>query len=223
MSRMARTIGGLVLLLAASTGGCITRPGMNGNCEWPPETPRPLVLSSPPDARHLVIDAELVAESVDRYRFSGQSQEACEARLIDAVARTHGVSVADFLQARERIPHKGLDLSVNLPMAALFIIAAWLVVRTVQRRFAGEKVPTVITLVLASVVLSWVFVMLGEFWTSILQMIRVGSQHVGGRIQRLPWLQHERQIFAIGVTVFWAVVFVRVFSRADGNSARDRE
>ena len=163
MSRMARTIGGLVLLLAASTGGCITRPGMNGNCEWPPETPRPLVLSSPPDARHLVIDAELVAESVDRYRFSGQSQEACEARLIDAVARTHGVSVADFLQARERIPHKGLDLSVNLPMAALFIIAAWLVVRTVQRRFAGEKVPTVITLVLASVVLSWVFVMLGEF------------------------------------------------------------
>jgi hypothetical protein len=213
----------LTLLLTILGAGCITRPGMNPNCEWPPETPRRLVLSSPADARHLVIDAELVAELVDRYRFSGESQEACEARLIDVVARTHGVSAADFLQARERIPDKGLDLAVNVPMAALFLIAAWLVVRAVQRRFAGDKVPIVITLVLASVVLSWLFVMLGEFWTSILQMIRVGSQHVGGRIQRLPWLQHQRQIFAIGVTVFWAVVLVRSLSRAEANSARENE
>ena len=49
-------------------------------------------------------------------------------------------------------------------------------------------------------------VMVGEFWTSILQMIRVGSQHVGGRVAQLPWHQHEREIFLIAICVFWVVV-----------------
>ena len=196
---------------------------MNPNCEWPPETPRRLSLSIPSDAQHLVIDAELVAELVDRYRFSSQPQQDCEARLTEIVARAHDVSVADVVQARDRIPDKGLNLAVNLPMAVLFILATLLVERAVDRRFAGERIPAAITLVVASVVLSWLFVMLGEFWTSILQMIRVGSQHVGGRVQRLPWPQHQRQIFAIGVTVFWAVVLVRSFSRAESNSPRENE
>ena len=208
MARMACTISGPVLVLAALAGGCITRPGMNGNCQWPPEPPRPLMLSNPPDAQHLVVDAELVAELTDRYRFSSEPQPACEARLIETVARTHGVSVADVAAARGRIPDKGLDLAVNIPMAVLFVVTALLVVRRVQRRFAGERMPTAITLVLASFVLSWLVVMLGEFWTSILQMIRVASLHVGGRVDQLPWLQHQPQIFTIGVAVFWAVVFV---------------
>ena len=213
----------LVLLLTVFATGCITRPGMNPNCDWPAETPRRLTISLPSDAQHLVIDAELVAELVDRYRFSSQPQQACEARLTDIVARTHGVSVADVVQARDRIADKGLNLAVSVPMMVLFILATVLVARTVLRRFAGERIPAAITLIVVSVVLSWLFVMLGEFWTSILQMIRVGSQHVGGRVDRLPWLQHQRQIFAVGVVVFWVVVSVRSFSRAESNSARESE
>ena len=66
--------------------------------------------------------------------------------------------------------------------------------------------PAAITLTLASVVLSGLLVVVGEFWTSILEMIRVGGQHVGGRVAQLPWPKHEREIFLIALCVFWGVV-----------------
>jgi hydrogenase-4 membrane subunit HyfE len=81
--------------------------------------------------------------------------------------------------------------------------------RRIERRFRDEPLPAIITLAVASVVVSALFVLVGEFWTSILQMIRVGSQHVGGRVARLPWKQHERQILIVGIVLFWAVVLLR--------------
>ena len=196
----------LVLILLGSSG-CITRPGMNRDCRWPAESPTHLDLSNTADSRHLVIDAELIEELVDRHRFHpGGDQRACRARLTDAVARLHGVSAAEVGRARERVSERGLNLPVNLPVALLFLFAVLRVRRAIARRFDDEPVPAAITLIVASVVLSGLIVMVGEFWTSILEMIRVGSQHVGGRLAQLPWRQHEREIFLIAVCVFWTVV-----------------
>jgi hypothetical protein len=202
----ASTLLVLALVLLASSG-CITRPGMNADCRWPSESSRHLDPSSTADTRHLVVDAELIEELVDRYRFHpGGDQQECRARLIDAVARLHGVSVADVRAAQERVSERGLNLPVNIPVALFFLFAVLKVRKTIARRFEDEPVPAAITLVLASVVLSGLIVLVGEFWTSILQMIRVGSQHVGGRVGQLPWPQHEREIFAIALCAFWAVV-----------------
>src|SRR6185436_16603529 len=93
----------LVLLLLASSS-CITRPGMNPDCQWPSESSEHPGPSSAADSRHLVIDAELIEELVDRYRFHpGGDQEECRARLTDTVARLHGISVADVSRARARV------------------------------------------------------------------------------------------------------------------------
>ncbi len=155
-------------------------------------------------------DVELVDELVDRYRFHiPNEQPQCEVRLLEAVVRTHSVANADVAHARERVSDRGLNLPVYVPVAALFICSVVVVTRRVERRFSGETLPTIITLAIASVALSVLFVLIGEFWTSVLQMIRVGSQHVGGRVARLPWKQHEPEILVIGIFVFWTVLLVR--------------
>jgi hypothetical protein len=208
-------ITGLLLLIGLSSTACIRRPGMNSDCAWPPEVARPLDLHNEADRRHLVLDAEVAEELVDRYRFHvPNEQPACEKRLADIVARTHSVTVADVSRARDRIAERGLNLLVNVPIAVLFVFAALGAMRRIERRFRDEPLLGAIILLLASVALAGLFVMVGEFWTSVLQMIRVGSQHVGGRLARLPWMRHEGKIFFIGVALFWSVVLLRrIFSR----------
>jgi len=199
-----------LFLTGLVAAGCITRPGMNANCQWPPEPASVLDLTKAADLRHLIVDAELIVELVDRHRFQGaEAQQACEAGLTGVVARSHGVSVAEIESARARIPDKGLDLGVNVPVALLFLMVVVLTMRLIERRFAGEPAPMAVTLVIASVLVSGLFVMVGEFWTSILQMIRVGSMHVGGRVHDLPWLRHERQVFTLAAIVFWTVALWR--------------
>jgi hypothetical protein len=201
---------GLLFVIALSSTACILRPGMNSDCGWPSEEPRALDLANAADRQHLVTDAELVEELVDRYRFHIPNQQPqCEARLSETVARIHSVPVGEIAQARERASDRGLNLAVNVPIAALFIWSVVIVTRRIERRFSDEKLPTIITLAIASIALSVLFVLIGEFWTSVLQMIRVGSQHVGGRVARLPWKLHEREIFTLGIAVFWAVMLVR--------------
>ncbi len=200
----------LILLLVSSTSSCILRPGMNSECRWPDEQRRPLNLQHSADRRHLVLDAELMVELVDRYRFQPvDEQRQCEDRLAAVVAEMHWVDISDVARARERIPERGVDLPVTVPVVALFVFCALFVLRRIERRFTHEPLPVAICLVVASVVLTGLFLWVGELWTSVLQMIRVGSLHVGGRVQALPWVQHQQQIFTAGVCLFWIIVALR--------------
>jgi hypothetical protein len=199
-----------LLLMAVSSSACILRPGMNRDCNWPSEASRPLDLTNGVDRRHLILDAEVAEELVDRYRFhQPNDQPACEKRLAEAVARTHSVNVNDVVRARDHISERGLNLYVNLPMGLLFIPAVLAVIGRIERRFGDEAGPAMIALAIASLLVSASFVLVGEFWTSILQMIRVGSQHVGGRVARLPWKRHEPQIFLVFIVTFWVVFSLR--------------
>ena len=196
-----------VLCLAMGViGACVLRPGMNADCAWPPDPVNALDLSNAADVRHLVVDAELIDELVDRYRVhSTVDQRQCTTRLVAAVARAHGVRVGDVDQARLRVFDRGLNLPVILPMVAVFIGTARRVIRWILERFAEDPLMRVLSLSVASMALSGSFVLLGELWTSVLQMIRVGSQHVGGRVDRLPWLQYQPLIFVLGLVLFWVM------------------
>jgi hypothetical protein len=113
------------------------------------------------------------------------------------------------VRARDHISERGLNLYVNLPMGLLFIPAVLAVIGRIERRFGDEAGPAMIALAIASLLVSASFVLVGEFWTSILQMIRVGSQHVGGRVARLPWKRYEPQIFLVFIVTFWVVFSLR--------------
>jgi hypothetical protein len=196
---------------------------MNSECLWPSEPRRPLNLQDAADGRHLVLDAELIEELVDRYRFHPvDEQRRCEDRLVAVVAEMHSVDASDVSRARARIPERGLDLLVTVPVSATFVFCVLFVLRRVEWRFTDERVPIAICLIAASVVLPGLFVWLGELWTSVLQMIRVGSQHVGGRVQTLPWVQHQQQIFMAGVGLFWVIVALRWTRRRSALVKHDR-
>ncbi len=167
----------LIVLVVSGTGSCILRPGMNSDCRWPSEPRRLLNLQNAADRRHFVLDAELIEELVDRYRFHPvDEQRRCDDRLVALVAEMHSVSVSDVAGARARIPQRGPDLPVTLPVTAIFVLCVLFVLRRIERRFADEPLPFAISLIAASVLLTGLFLWVGELWTSVLQMIRVGSQ-----------------------------------------------
>jgi len=200
----------LLLLALISVGGCITRPGMNADCQWPAEASRQLDLQRRADRRHLIEDAELAEELAVRYDDRWHKGiPPCEIKLFNAIAATHGVTAADVVQARERIADKGLYLPVNLPMAALYLLTACAVTQWVRRRFADdERAAAIVAVLFASIVFSGLFVVLGELWEATVLMIRVWNHHVGGRALRLPWQQHRVEIFVLGVVLFWIVAVV---------------
>ena len=211
---MLSRVPGLALIVLLAAAGCILRPGMNAECRWPAEVARTLDLSHRDDERHLVLDAELVDELVDRHRFHpADAQRRCLESLIREVAQVHSVTPADVARARERVPDRGLDLPVIVPMSVLFLLSVGYVLRRIERRFGEEPLPRFLSLAIACVGLSGAFVFVGELWTSVLQMIRVGSQHVGGRVHKLPWLQHQTAIFVVGIGLFWVVVWFREVRR----------
>jgi hypothetical protein len=210
VSKLAMTRA-LIAVLAVLGTGCITRPGMNASCEWPSEMARSLDVGVQADARHLVEDAELAVELADRYSVQHHEPPGpCEARLFRAIAAGHSVPVGDAAGARQRIAERGLDLLVNVPMGTVFVLVSLKVTTWVRRRFTDEAVPATITLILASVVLSGIFIILGDLWSSSLLMIRVGNHHVGGRAADLPWRQHTTELFIVGVVLFLVVTMVRV-------------
>ena len=112
---------------------------MNANCVWPAEAPRQLDLTNGADRHHLIVDTELIEDLVDRYRFHVPNDQAArEQRLIDVVARTHSVGISDVARARDRIPEKGLDLSVNVPVTVFFVFTVLGVTRRIERRFSTK-------------------------------------------------------------------------------------
>ena len=77
-----------VIPLLLCVAGCITRPGMNSDCQWPPEQARPLDLRNGSDRRHLIEDVELAEELAVRYNDRWQKGiQPCQAKLQDLSVR----------------------------------------------------------------------------------------------------------------------------------------
>ena len=47
---------------------------------------------------------------------------------------------------------------------------------------------------------------LGHLWAGVVEMIRVGDMHMSYRAGRLGWRGYGREVFALGVLLFWSIV-----------------
>ena len=56
---------------------------------------------------------------------------------------------------------------MNVPVTIFFVFAVMTVTRRIERRFSEEPLPAIIAMVFVSVALAGLFVMFGEFWTSL--------------------------------------------------------
>jgi len=132
------------------------------------------------------------------------------AALFSTIATTHGVTseqVREFLGRRRT----SLDAAVILSFAALYWFMATRLARRVCRRFPlGEGWATaLLSTVGTSVAVSFMGVLLGEQWSTLVENIRVGSGHLSYRMSRIPWVQHRMQLFVAGVFLFWLAAALR--------------
>ena len=219
----------LLLAVTVTLAGC-ARPGdhpVNPNCVWTEEDSHPLNLENAADRRHLRYDA-ITAEDVairwaDKYvglaPGYGYRRDECMEVLFNGVASHHSVDVALVRQYRlER--DIVVDSAVVLGFGVLYAAAAYGFASLIRRRFPPDEWLGfwIMTLVM-SVGVSLVGVLVGDLWSRIIETLRMNSDHISYRIDRIPWRSHWPALFVCGLAVFWlaALIRSRVGIRHNGN------
>ena len=218
---------GALLLLAVTVGGCGVRPGdhpVSSSCEWTEAGSGSLNLEKSADRGHLRYDA-LSAEDIairwaDKYagprsgQFRGfpeygRRTDECMEALFQGVASHHGVDVALVRQYRMS-RDTAVDSAVILGFAFLYALAGYRLAGVIRRRFPSDEWPAfVIATITMSVLASIVGVILGDYWSVLIENLRMGSGHLSYRIDRIPWRLHWGAAFICGLVVFWLAAAVR--------------
>jgi hypothetical protein len=183
---------------------------------------RPLNLEDRADRSHLRDDA-VTAEDV-AIRWADQHfhllpewtprQNECMEALFAGVAKHHGVDVAlvrEYSVKRDTV----LDAAVVLSFGALYAVVAFIFADRIRRRFpTGEPGYWVMALPMA-IGISLAGVMIGIFWSIVIDEVRLGSGHISYRMDRILFRQHWVMLFACGVAIFLLASLVRSRFKAD--------
>jgi hypothetical protein len=189
---------------------------LNQDCSWIGDQPGPLALARSSDEQHLVRDVELAEELGIRYgdtfrKHYGRTEEhrraaACQARLWETIAATHGVSAAQVQAARSQRPAVA-DRTTLALFALLYGIVAHKVVQVLRTHhgLAGVRA-AVLGYGSTGITLSGVaLVGLNLVWVPIVEMVRTGNTHRSLRLAPLPWPNHSGTLFVAGVVTFAAI------------------
>ena len=193
----------------------------NTNCEWPSSRS-----ASSRSVRALAADAEFAEnlairhadaccglgspgfQSLERY---AQAREQCMATLFQLLADKHNVSTAEVRRAlgQRRLD---VDLLIMLTYGAIYILAAYLIVRWLWRRI-GQEDPSraAVMSVFAAAVVALIGVVGGEIWCDSFEMVRLGNGHLSYRETRVPWTHHRVELFLIAVVVFGLMTALKWF------------
>jgi hypothetical protein len=144
-------------------------------------------------------------EGFESYR---QVKDSCVAALVGVVSRTHQVSgnqVLDLVGQRAVAP----DAAVILSFGVLYALVALGVVRRVRREFpldgGGDSVMAIVVVGVASALASGLAVLVGEWFSILIEIVRVGNGHLSNRTDRIPWVHHRMALFLAGVVIFWTI------------------
>jgi len=219
---MTRAAAGAGLVLMLSATGCVRREGVNADCRWPPEAVAPLDLSESGHLRHLAGDAQFAEELGIRHgdAFRGRESveergrrvEECTARLMTYLSMLHSVPVEDLERARARRETRVDVVAVFAPMAVVFGTLAHAVAGRIRRRFQSG-VPLIVATLIVALAVAGAGVMIGELWSWLVEIVRVGDSHLSYRAFRMPWTRHRGAIFAAGTVIFLVIAWFR--SRKD--------
>jgi len=221
-----------ICLLVLAFSGCINRPGMNLECRWPQESAFQIDLQNPADVQHLLADIAVADELTIRYRDekggrrprqhfgiqfrtrasprpSNAWAEDCRPSLIQAIVDHHGIRPAEIEAVRPRLGQRGLDLPVTIPVLLLYgVLASW-ALRRVRSRFAeDERVARSVALIVVSLAVAAAVVIAGGLLSGIVEVIRVGNEHLGNRADLIAWAARTRLVFVVSVVAFWILAFL---------------
>lgn len=206
------------LIVLACLSGCKRHPPANSNCQWPNEARGGrLDLSQSSDRQHLSEDAEFAEDLAIRYADSccglrsrnlegieyGQARDTCMAALFQKVGSMHKVPEEEVRRSLGR-RRASFDLAVIVSFAFLYGWGASLLARWLYQRYGpSEGLPTIVVMtVLLSILASIAGVMLGEVWSGIWEIHRLGNDHISYRAARIPWSRHRLGLFVAGAAAF---------------------
>jgi hypothetical protein len=236
---MGRTVWAVVavaimLLMAVMLSRRLPAPAANGHarrCEIPAGPPRPLHLDGFADRAHLRADSA-TAESwaiayadVSPLRQQGtgpyaDARNQCLAMLFARIAQTHGIDVStvrEYARQRDII----FDAAVLLVFGLAYLVIAYQLVGAVTRRFPGdERFALAAALIAVSLMTVFVALLVGDSWSIVAEVLRVGNGHLSYRTERLPWRQYRPAVIAAALVGFWLVAVVRI--KTEGVRAAER-
>jgi hypothetical protein len=225
---------GVLLVCAAACGTRAER--VNTDCRWTHDPSTTLDWRDARDERHLSGDAQIAVELAIRYAdvhrgvrspyFIGPGEyaaarERCLASLIETIGKTHAVDPSRVRALVRRRP-AAYDLAVViLPMVVLFWFATDLAVRRIFRRFAtDERIPRLVSLFIASLVLDVLVYQVGTVWSFFAEeRVRLHTTHLSYRAFYLPWIRHTTAVLVAGILLFWCAVLVRIRRGESGGEA----
>ena len=214
----------LLLMIVVDAAACGHGTSPHASCEWPQASSSPL----PRDHRRSLRDDALAAEDLAiRYadsrnaphsgHFQGfaayeDTMRTCATVVYSAVARQHHVVIADVrrsLTQRPLLP----DVLVLLPFVLLYVFVARRVITTVRASFTtdGERdamAAGIAALVGASLLVSFLGVLVADWYSVSAEVLRVGNGHLSYRTERIPVIRHRVATFVAGVLLFWLIALV---------------
>jgi len=208
---------------------CSRRAGLNFECTWVPDAALRIDMRNESHVQHLLEDIRVAEELGMRYgdRMAGyrlietfgivtrhggvrdrdlgrRSRRDCVATLFRTIASTHGVAVSEIERLRPRLADRGFDLPLTLPVALLLMFAVGRFMRWIWNRFdADEWAACVVATLFASIIIPVVVVSIGGAWTVVLEIVRLGNEHVGDRARLEGLRLHVIVLLAIGTAAVW--------------------
>ena len=212
---------GAGLLLAT----CSRREGLNFDCAWPADSTSQIDLQAEAQVAHLLDDIRTAEELAVRYgdrmagwrlvdtfgiisrhggatnREAGRlAREQCAGTLFQTIAARHGLSVSDIERTRERLADRGMDLPVTVPVLLLLALALTRFTRWLRRRFeADEWFGWIVATVMGSVIVPAVVTAFGAGWAMVVEIVRIGNEHLSFRARPEGLRANLLVIFGVGV------------------------
>jgi hypothetical protein len=211
---LGRRVSWIVLVVLATSHGCIRRDGRNSTCRWPGETSR-----HPASPSHLSADAEFAEDLAIRYADThyglrtpnyvsgevyGSERDRCMNSLFHQIAVQHGIPVELVSSALGRNRAR-IDAAVNVPVGLCYLFATWLGVQLIWRKYPPAEhgwIPGTILALFVALMMAGGCVMAGEVWSSFAETYRIGNGHMSYRAGRLWWARHRFELFVSALAVF---------------------
>ena len=242
MRLITRVAEGVALLVVGATlSGCINRPGMKLACAWPPESARRLDLGNADDVAHLLSDIEIADELIVRYRDARGGRPPrqwlgiqvrsggggrpdprvateCRARLRAALVAAHGITTTDIDALTPRLADRGWDLPVTIPVLLFYGLLVRRSVSALQIRFTDDNPLVRLTAIaVTSLAIAATVVLLGGLWAGLVEIIRLGNEHLSFRASRVAWPGRAPAWFAASMSGVWLAAGAAHFASRHGH------
>jgi len=212
--------------------GCGRRPGLNFDCKWVPDTALTVDLRNKGHVKHLLDDIRAAEELDIRYRdrmagyrlvetfgivsrhgrqsgvknssVDRQAQQRCLTTLFRTIASTHGVTPPDIEGVRPQLGNRSFDFPVTIPVVLLLVLTLTRFVGWIRNRFdADEWAAQLLASLLGSLFIPTIVLGVGWLWAMLVEVIRIGNEHVGYRERTESLSANFLVIFGIAVAATW--------------------